>query len=397
MHEICKLKENIRIQEIVNTEIIPLEPAFLQSSSLKDISSEIDKVRSDIKRQGLWAPFLDKERGGMGLSLRDFAETSEILGQSPLGHYAFGCQAPDLGNIELLIKFATPAQKAKYLAPLIAGEVRSCFAMTEKENSGANPLFLEAKAEKVGPYYKINGNKWFTTGADGAAFCLAMLASENTDNPRNNASIVIIPTESPGFHIRRNISVMGHPGAGPFSHSEIEFKDCMVPEENLLSTPGSGYQLAQDRLGPGRIHHCMRWIGIAKRAWKMMCQRAINRKISTKGFLGESSLIQTWISECAADIQAARLMVHNAIEVLESQDKKQARAQISMIKFFVANILQNVLDKSLQVHGSLGMSDDTILAYFYREERAARIYDGPDEVHKISLAQRLMRPFKDEE
>ena len=382
------------INEFVDKELIPIEQEFL-NNDFRDMIPVLKEKRAMVKKMELWGPNHPVELGGMGLSMVDHGLVSEALGRTPIGHYVFGCQAPDAGNIEILHLYATEEQKEKYLKPLAAGDIRSCFAMTEVDMPGSNPVMLETTAVKDGNDYIINGHKWYTTGADGSHFSIVM-AITNPDAPvYAQASMIIVPTDTPGFNLVRNIPVMGHCGSDYSSHGEILFQSCRVPQTNLLGPEGMGFILAQDRLGPGRIHHCMRWLGICSRAFDILCRRATTRKISPDGkTLDSRQIIQEWIAESAAEIQAARLMTLYAAWRIDTVGTKDARDDIAMIKFVVANTMQKVVDRALQVHGGLGMTDDTILAYFYRHERAARIYDGADEVHKTSLAKRILRKFK---
>jgi acyl-CoA dehydrogenase len=381
------------MDEFVGKEVIPLEPEFLNRPFV-EMLPELEEKRRMVSQMELWAPPHPPEYGGMGLDLMEFALVSEALGQSPIGHYVFGCQAPDAGNIEILHLHGTEDQKEKYLLPLVEGKIRSCFSMTEVNMPGSNPVMLETTAVKEGNEYVINGRKWYTSSADGAKFAIVM-AVTNPEAPLYlRASMLIVPTDTPGFNRVRNISVMGHEGSGWASHAEILYQSCRVPQENLLGPEGHGFVIAQERLGPGRIHHCMRWVGLCNRAFALMCSRAQNRMISPGRMLASKQIIQSWIAECAADIQAARLMVLHAAWKIQNLGLKEAREEISLIKFFVANILQKVVDRALQVHGGLGMTDDTILAFLFRHERAARIYDGVDEVHKITVARRILKGFE---
>lgn len=379
------------IDEFVDKELIPLEADF-QNREFVEMLPVLEKKREMVKRMELWAPNHPKEYGGMGLNLVEHALVSEALGRTPLGHYVFGCQAPDAGNIEILHMYGTDEQKERYLAPLIDGKIRSCFSMTEIEMPGSNPTMLETTAVKEGDEWLINGHKWYSTGADGAEFSIVM-AVTNPENPSYlRASMIIVPCDNPGFNLVRNIPVMGHAGSDYASHAEVLFQSCRVPLANLLGGEGSGFLIAQDRLGPGRIHHCMRWIGICKRALDLMCKRANERLIAPDGrMLNTKQIVQAWIAESAAEIQAARLMTLHAAWTIDNLGVREARNEISMIKFVVANTMQRVVDRALQVHGGLGMTDDTILAFFYRHERAARIYDGADEVHKVVLAKRILK------
>lgn len=377
--------------EFVEKELIPLEPEFL-IKDFRTMIPVIDEKRRMVKQMELWAPNHPKEYGGMGLNLMEHALVSEVLGRSPLGHFVFGCHAPDAGNIEILHKYGTEKQKERFLKPLVAGEIRSCFSMTEVELPGSNPVMMDTTAVKDGPDYVINGQKWYTTAADGASFAIVMAVTQPEEPPHLRASMIIVPTDAPGFNLVRNIPVMGHAGSDFFSHGEILYQSCRVPRENLLGPEGFGFVIAQERLGPGRIHHCMRWIGICHRAFELMCRRAAQRIITMdRQTLATRQIIQEWIAECAADIQAARLMTLHAAWKIENLGVKEAREDIALIKFFVAGVMQKVVDRALQVHGGLGMTDDTIIAFFYRHERASRIYDGPDEVHKMSVARRMIK------
>ncbi|MEW6141039.1 MAG: acyl-CoA dehydrogenase family protein [Thermodesulfobacteriota bacterium] len=376
--------------EFMEREIIPLETQFLRRP-FSEMVPLLEEKRTLVKQMELWAPPHPSDYGGMGLDLTEFALVSECLGRSPLGHYVFGCQAPDAGNIEILHLYGTKEQKDRYLGPLVEGRIRSCFSMTEVDMPGSNPVMLETTAVKDGDDYVINGQKWYTTGADGAEFAIVMAVTNPENPPHLQASMIIVPQDAPGFNRVRNISIMGHEGDDWASHSEILYQSCRVPRKNLLGAEGAGFVIAQERLGPGRIHHCMRWIGICGRAFDLMCARANSRKIAPDRVLASRQIVQQWVAECAADIQAARLMVLHAAWKMQSEGTKEARQEISLIKFFCAGILQKVVDRAIQVHGGLGMSDDTILSFFYRFERAARIYDGVDEVHKVSVARRILK------
>jgi len=381
------------IREFVENDLLPMEEAFLRKP-FSELLPEIEKKRAKVRQMGLWAPGHPREYGGMGLGLVDLGLVSEVLGRTPLGHFAFNCHAPDAGNIEILHLHGTDEQKDRWLQPLIDGKIRSCFSMTEVEMPGSNPTMMETTAVKDGDDYVINGQKWYTTAADGAAFAVVM-ANTNPEAPKHRrASMIIVPTDTPGFDLVRNINVMGHAGDDWASHAEILYHSCRVPQSNLLGSEGDGFVIAQERLGPGRIHHCMRWIGVCKRSFDLMCTRAANRTITPDRKLGDMDIVKTWIAESAADIEAARMMVLHTAWKIEQQGWKDAREDISMIKFVTANTMQKVIDRALQVHGGLGMTDDTMLASFFRHERAARIYDGADEVHKLSLARRILRQYR---
>jgi alkylation response protein AidB-like acyl-CoA dehydrogenase len=350
--------------------------------------------RQQVKDLGLWAPHLPEAIGGMGLSLLEFAHISEALGHSPLGHYTFNCQAPDVGNMEILHQFGTAEQQERFLQPLVEGRIRSCFSMTEPGHAGSNPVWMSTTAEKEGTDYLINGHKWFTSSADGAAFAIVMaVTNPEAESPYRRASQILVPLDTPGYIHTRRIPIMGEAGADYFSHSEVHYEDCRVPQSNLLGPEGGGFAIAQERLGPGRIHHCMRWIGICERALAMMCQRAAGRELSPGELLASRQTIQHWIGDSAAEIHASRLMVLDAAAKIDTLGQRAARVEISIIKFYVAGTLNRVLDRAIQLHGGLGMTDDTLLSHWYRHERAARIYDGPDEVHKSVVARQLLREY----
>ncbi len=369
------------------------ERAFLREP-VPAVRPQLDALRRDVQAAGLWAPQIPEEFGGLGLPLREFAHVSEELGRSPIGHYLCNCQAPDSGNMELLIEYGTPAQQERWLRPLVRGEIRSCFSMTEPEYPGSNPIWMATHAVADGADYVIDGHKWFTSAADGAAFAIVMaVTNPEAPRPHERASQIIVPTDTPGFALVRNLPVMGEPGAGYASHAEVRYAGCRVPQTNRLGPEGAGFALAQARLGPGRIHHCMRWIGICERAFDLMCERAAGREIAPGVPLGSRQTVQNWIAESRAEINAARLLVLDAATKIDRAGAQAARSEISIIKFFVAGVLQQVLDRAIQVHGALGMTDDTPLAYWYRHERGARIYDGPDEVHKAAVARQILRGY----
>jgi acyl-CoA dehydrogenase len=381
------------IQRFMEDEVCALERPFL-SQPFATLLPELNRLRQRAKDLGLWLPYLPERWGGNGLTLSEFAHISEWLGRSPLGHYVCNCQAPDVGNIELLIEHGTPAQQAQFLTPLLAGHTRSCFSMTEPEFPGSNPTQMGSTAVRDGDDYIINGHKWFTSSAHGAAFAIVMAITNPDAPPHMRASMFLVPTDSPGFSLVRAISVMGHAGDDYFSHAEITYENVRVPADALLGVEGEGFRLAQHRLGPGRIHHCMRWIGICERALSLMCSFACRRELTPGHPLAEQQVIQHWVAESRAEIHTARLAVLHAAWRIERDGAAGAREEISLIKFLVAGVLQRVLDRAIQVHGALGLTDATPLAFWYAHERAARIYDGPDEVHKNVLARHVLQPFR---
>jgi len=369
--------------------VYPNESKLVEDDGLP-AELEIDLQRR-VKDLGLWAPNLPREWGGMGIGYIGQALVNEIIGRSVIAPRLFGNAAPDAGNAELLLIAATPEQKENYLRPLAAGEVRSCFAMTEPEVAGSDPTGLRTTAVRDDDDWVINGHKWFTSGAIGSAFAIVMAVTDATADSHARASMILVPTDTPGFNIVRAVPVMGSGGVG--GHCEIRIEDCRVPVTNLLGELGQGFKLAQARLGPGRIQHCMRWIGAAQRSFEMMCAYALKRQ-SFGEPLAKKQTVQNWIADSAAEIDAARLMTLNAAWKLDRGD--DARIEISLIKFFGARVLHDVVDRAIQVHGALGYSKDTPLEMFYRDARAARIYDGPDEVHRQVVAQRILKTFERE-
>ena len=382
------------IQEFIEKELIPREAEFA-AKEFSEIEPEIEELRKMVRQMELWAPLHPKEYGGMGLSLMEYAVVAEALGYTPLGLYVFGAQAPDAGNIEILHKFGNEEQKEKYLRPLIEGKIRSCFSMTEVEVCGSNPVWLLTTAEKDGDDYVINGNKWYTSSADGAEFAIVMAETNpESESVHLKASMIIVPLGTPGMSIVRNISVMGHVGDGWASHAEVRYDNCRVPRSNILGNEGQGFVLAQERLGPGRIHHCMRWIGIMNRCYDVMCNYVLQRRRTPTEVLADSDIIKSYIADSAADIMSSRLMVLSTAWTIDNVGVKDAMKEISIIKYYVANAMQRVVDRALQCLGGLGMTDDTPIAYYWAGERAARIYDGADEVHRLSVARRVLRDYK---
>ncbi len=373
--------------------VYPLEED-LREKGFRALLPRLAELHNRVKERGWWCPQIPEAYGGMGLSLAAFARVSEVLGRSPLGHFLFNCQAPDAGNMEILIEHGTPAQKERFLTPLLRGYVRSCFAMTEPEHAGSNPVWMSTRAEKDGDDYVLNGHKWFTTAAEGAAFAIVMaVTNPEAENPYERASQLIVPTDTPGYRHVRRLPIMGEEGEDYTSHSEIRFEDCRLPRANLLGAEGGGFVIAQQRLGPGRIHHCMRWIGICERAFGLMCRHAATRELAPGNPLGTRQTVQNWIAESRAEIDAARLLVLDAAGKIDRAGSRAARKEISIIKFYAAGVLQRVLDRAIQVHGALGLTDDLPLSHWFRHERGARIYDGPDEVHKTVVAREELKAY----
>ncbi|WP_458413200.1 acyl-CoA dehydrogenase family protein [Schinkia sp. CFF1] len=373
--------------EIMGKYVYPNEKYMVPHRGLP---SEILKPLQEIvKKEGLWAGHLPKEVGGMGVGFLSLGLLSEVIAKSPIGPYVFGSMAPDAGNGEILWHAATPEQKEKYLLPLANGDVRSCFAMTEPEVSGSDPRMLQGKAEKVGDEWVINANKWYTTGAVGAAFAIAMVVTDPDNDPHHRTSLFIVDTNNPGFEVVREVPVMGdhYPGG----HCEVRFTNCRVREEDMLGKRGEGFKLAQLRLGPGRITHAMRWIGVARRCLQELVDFAQERQVGGTT-LADSQVVQNFIADSEAEIQAARLLTLQAAWKMDQGD--EARSEVSIIKFFGAKVLNDVIDRAIQVHGMYGLTANKVLEGFYREARAARIYDGADEVHRMVVARQVLKENK---
>ena len=382
-----------QVVRMLNEKIITAEAQYgteIQDTPNGEDPPVMKEMRTAAKELGLWNLFLPDAEHGAGLSNHDYSILCEHMGRSPIAPRVFNCQAPDTGNIEILAEFGTDEQKQHFLKPLLDGEVRSCFSMTEPDVSGADPTGLRTRAERDGDEWVINGHKWFTSGAVGAAFAIAMVVTNPKGAPHERASMILVPTDAPGFNLIRAVSVMGHTGGG--GHCEIQYNNCRVPAENLLGPEHGGFMIAQARLGPGRIHHCMRAVGVAERAFEIMCRHA-NERESFGSKLAEKQFVQDWIACSRMEIDQARLLTQYAAWKMDSVGKREARQELSMVKVVVPNMMMTVLDRVIQCLGALGVSDDTPVAGMWRNGRALRIADGPDEVHKMVIARRELRRF----
>ena len=382
-----------QIERFMKEYVYPAEPIAQEQMQEGDDVIEppvLKEIRAKAKEIGLWNLFLPDNEYGAGLNNLEYAPLCEIMGRSPMASRAFNCNAPDTGNMEILAEFGTPEQKKQWLEPLLEGETRSCFSMTEPEVSGADPTGLRTRAELDGDEWVINGHKWFTSGAVGAKFAIVMAVTDPKAPIHLRASQIIVPTDAPGFELIRRVPVMGH--AGGAGHCEIRYDNCRVPASNLLGPEHGGFVIAQARLGPGRIHHCMRAIGMAERAFEIMCRHANNR-VAFGGPLGEKQFVQEWVATSRMEIDQARLLTLYAAWKMDTYGKKVARQEISMIKVVAPNMMLNVIDRAMQCLGALGVSDDSPLAAMWREGRGLRMADGPDEVHKMVVARRELRRF----
>lgn len=346
------------------------------------------ELRRRARAEGLWNLFLPDARYGAGLTNWEYGLLCEEMGRSTVAPAVFNCAAPDTGNMEILAEYGDDEQRARWLEPLLAGDIRSCFSMTEPDTAGSDPTLLRTRAVRDGDSWVLNGHKWFTSGAVGASLAIVMAVTDPDAPPHERASMFLVPTDTPGFRLIRPVPVMGHTAGG--GHCEIRYEDCRVPARNLLGRVGGGFEIAQARLGPGRIHHCMRAIGGAERALEMMCRRA-NGRVAFGGPLAEKQFVQDMIATSRMEIDQARLLVLYAAWKMDTVGKREARQEISMIKVVAANVFMRVLDRAIQVHGALGVSDDTPLARMWRDGRMLRLADGPDEVHKQVIARRELR------
>lgn len=378
------------MRKFVREEIIPLEVANLSHEAFE---AHTDKLKDQVREQGLWAAHLEPELGGGGFGQLKLGLMHEILGQSVFAPPIFGNNAPDSGNAELLAIGGNDYQKEQWMYPLLAGELRSCFSMTEP-GAGADPTMLTTRAVREGDEYVINGHKWFSSNGAYADFFIVMVVTDPDAEPRKRASMIIVDRDTPGVNVLRNIPVMGESAAaGDKGHAEILYENVRVPAANLVGNEGDGFLLAQQRLGPGRIHHAMRWLGQAQRAFDMMCERVVSREVHGS-LLSQKQLIQDMIATSKAEMEAARLLTLQAAWKMDQGGTKNALTDIAMIKFWGAQVLYNVIDRAIQVHGALGITGDLPLERMYRDARAARIYDGPDEVHKVTVARRVLRDYE---
>ena len=357
-----------------------------------DDAGLIRSLQTKAKEQGLWAPHVPPEAGGSGQGFLAYAHLNEEIGRSTYAQLVFGCQAPDAGNAEILHLFGTDEQKERWLEPLVAGEIRSFFSMTEPEVPGSDPTTLRTKALRDGDEWVIDGHKWFSSGADGAAFGIVMAVTDPAAEPHRRASQIVVPSDTPGVEIVRPIPVMGHAGRGWSTHCEVWYRGVRVPVENTLGEPGDGFRIAQKRLGPGRIHHVMRWLGQMQRAFELLCSYSLERE-AFGSRLADKQTVQNWIADSAAEIHACRLMTLDAAHKID--EGEEARVEVSVIKYYAAQALHDVIDRAIQVHGARGLTDETPLAEMYANARAARIYDGPDEVHRMVVSRRILKEFEE--
>jgi acyl-CoA dehydrogenase len=379
----------------VREQIWPLESIFGELDQA-GIDAALRPLQEQVREQGLWACHLPPEHGGQGYGQVKLGLLHEILGTSFIAPNAFGCQAPDSGNGELLALAGSAEQKQRWLEPLLAGEIKSAFSMTEPHTAGSDPTLLQTRAVRDGDEWVIDGHKWFTSNGSVADLLIVMAVTDPEARPHQRASMFLVPADAAGVNILRDVPTMEHP-AEEFGrlggHAEIRYEGVRVPADALLGPEGAGFLLAQTRLGPGRIHHCMRWLGVSGRAFDMLCERTLSRH-AHGGLLADKQTVRSWIADSAAERHAARLMTLQAAWKIDQEGAAAAREEIAMIKFHGAKVLHDVVDRAIQAHGALGFSTDLPLEQLYRFARAARIYDGPDEVHRETLARRILRRYE---
>ncbi len=372
----------------MNERVLPNEAILDREDD--DAAALVATLRQEVKDAGLWAPHVPSEAGGTGTGFLDYAYLNEQIGRVLWAQLIFGCQAPDAGNAEILHMFGTDEQKERWLFPLVAGEIRSFFSMTEPEVPGSDPTTLRTRAVRDGDEWVIDGHKWFSSGADGAGFGIVMAVTDPDADPHVRATQIVVPADTPGVDVVRPIVVMGHAGKGWTTHCEVRYTNVRVPVANTLGAEGAGFMIAQKRLGPGRIHHVMRWLGQMQRAFELMCSYSLGRETFGEP-LARKQTVQNWVADSYAEIQACRLMTLDAAHKIDAGD--EARVEVSAIKFFAAKVLQDVIDRAIQVHGARGLTDETPLAHMAMLARGGRIYDGPDEVHRQVVARRILKAF----
>ena len=382
-----------RVAAFMAEHVYPAEPVYWQQLEANTAAGKrwtplqvIEDLKPKARAAGLWNLFLPESERGAGLSNQEYAPLAEIMGRVPWASEVFNCSAPDTGNMEVLVRYGSAEHKQRWLEPLLAGEIRSAFAMTEPAVASSDATNIEARIERRGEEYVINGRKWWTSGA-GDPRCKIMIFMGKTDPeaPRHSQqSMILVPMDAPGVEVLRPLTVFGYDDA-PHGHMEVNFDNVRVPASNILLGEGRGFEIAQGRLGPGRIHHCMRLIGLAERALELMCRRASSR-IAFGKTVAAQGVTQERIAEARCQIEQARLLTLKAAWMMDVAGNKAAKAEIAMIKVVAPNMACRVIDWAIQVFGGAGMSQDAPLAYFYTAARTLRFADGPDEVHRIAIA-----------
>jgi acyl-CoA dehydrogenase len=386
--DVDRLRE--RLAEFMRDNVYPSERVYReQHASAPDrwtIPPIIEALKARARSAGLWNLWLPHSEYGAGLSNADYAPLCEIMGRSPIAPEVFNCNAPDTGNMEVLVRYGTGEQKQRWLEPLLAGEIRSGFAMTEPDVASSDATNIQSSIVRDGEHYVVNGRKWWTTGApDPRCKILIFMGKSDPGAPRHaQQSMILVPMDTPGVHLRRALTVFGYDDA-PHGHAEIDFRDVRVPATNMLLGEGRGFEIAQGRLGPGRIHHCMRLIGLAERALEAMCAR-VKARVAFGKPLAEQGVIGEWIADSRIEIDQARLLTLHAAQKMDAHGNKSARAEIAMIKVVAPKMAVRVIDRAIQAFGAAGVDGDVGLAHMYVTARTLRLADGPDEVHRAAIA-----------
>ncbi|HLF40602.1 MAG TPA: acyl-CoA dehydrogenase family protein [Acidimicrobiia bacterium] len=385
-----------RLLAFMDSHVYPAEPVYgrqVEASGDHHFHPPVmEELKAQARSHGLWNLFLPDERWGAGLTNLEYAPLAEIMGRSPIASEATNCAAPDTGNMEILAEFGTPEQQDRWLVPLLEGEIRSCFSMTEPDVASSDARNIRTQIRRQGDDYIVQGRKWFSSGAMSGR-CKVAIVMGVTDpdaDPHHRQSMILVPLDAPGVNVERNLSIFGYEhGSG---HAEIHYDDVRVPADHILGEEGAGFMIAQARLGPGRIHHCMRTIGLAERAFELMCTRAHAREAFGKT-LAEQGVVQEWIAESRIKLEQARLLVMKTAWLMDTVGKKGARIEISAIKVAAVEAAMYVLDKAIQVHGGGGVTQDFPLAAMWAGVRTLRFADGPDEVHRMVIARRELARF----
>ncbi|HTW54569.1 MAG TPA: acyl-CoA dehydrogenase family protein [Stellaceae bacterium] len=385
-----------QLQSFMDREVYPAEKVFERELNEQPSRWQIPPIMEALKRkakaEGLWNLFLPESELGAGLSNLEYAPLCEIMGRSAIAPEVFNCSAPDTGNMETLVRYATPEQQEQWLKPLLAGEIRSSFAMTEPAVASSDATNIEARIERDGNQgYVINARKWWTSGAmDPRCKIFILMGKTDPNAPRHQQqSMILVPRDAPGVNVVRPLTVFGYDDA-PHGHAEVEFKDVRVPAENILLGEGRGFEIAQGRLGPGRIHHCMRMIGLAERSLEAMVAR-VKSRVAFGRPLADQGVIREWIADSRMEIEQSRLLTLKAAHMMDTVGNKAAQAEIAMIKVVAPKMLLAVIDRAIQAHGGGGVSQDFGLAYAWARSRIMRIVDGPDEVHRRAIARVELR------